>query len=114
MNHHYKLEIDRKVLTCLNAQINDQILTVQFLLKISSFRSGLIMTEDMSRTIRENWGELHKFMNRVSSSILQYKVTYYYPMALKVFINVLVASHLSSRGSPPPNPLGFLNKNRDM
>ena len=70
------------------------------------------MTEDMSRTIRENWGELHKFMNRVSSSILQYKVTYYYPMALKVFINVLVASHLSSRGfPPPPPPLGLVNNN---
>ena len=68
------------------------------------------MTEDMSRTIRENWGELHKFMNRVSSSILQYKVTYCYPMALKV----LVASHLSSRGFPPPPRLGLVNNNGDI
>ena len=29
-------------------------------------RTGLLITEDMSRSVRENWGELNKFMNRVS------------------------------------------------
>ena len=29
-------------------------------------RSGLLLTEDMSRSVRENWGELNKFMSRVS------------------------------------------------
>ena len=29
-------------------------------------RSGLLITEDMSRSVRENWGELNKFMTRVS------------------------------------------------
>lgn len=30
-------------------------------------RTGILITEDMSRTVREQWGELHKFMSRVKA-----------------------------------------------
>jgi hypothetical protein len=30
-------------------------------------RSGLVITEDMSRAVREHWGELNKFMARVGT-----------------------------------------------
>jgi hypothetical protein len=33
-------------------------------------RSGLIITEDMSRAVREHWGELNKFMARVRKVVI--------------------------------------------
>ena len=34
---------------------------------LSDQETDLQITEDMSRTVREQWGELHKFMSRVKA-----------------------------------------------
>jgi hypothetical protein len=38
-------------------------------------RTGLLITEDMSRAVREHWGELNKFMARVGITFYFFNFT---------------------------------------